>query len=63
MRGARRGGYHSEGYFSSDQEEDLRGRSDFFVKKFKNLEKGKFKFSQLSSCVQVITKYLGKCQP
>lgn len=40
MRGARRGGYHSEGYFSSDQEEDLRGRSDFFVKKCKNLEKG-----------------------
>ncbi|XP_021932232.1 uncharacterized protein LOC110835863 isoform X4 [Zootermopsis nevadensis] len=37
---ARRAGYHSEGYFSSDQEEDFRGRSDFFVKKFKNLEKG-----------------------
>ncbi|XP_069696770.1 uncharacterized protein [Periplaneta americana] len=37
---ARRAGYHSEGYFSSDQEEDLRGRTDFFVKKFKNLEKG-----------------------
>nr|CAD7597239.1 unnamed protein product [Timema genevievae] len=36
----RRAGYHSEGYFSSDQEEDIRGRSDFFVKKFKNLEKG-----------------------
>jgi hypothetical protein len=41
---ARRAGYHSEGYFSSDQEEDFRGRSDFFVRKFKNLEKGSFCF-------------------
>ncbi|XP_067007417.2 uncharacterized protein [Anabrus simplex] len=32
----RRAGYHSEGYFSSDQEEDIRSRSDFFVRKLKS---------------------------
>jgi hypothetical protein len=33
-------GYQSEGYFSSDQDEDLRNRSGFFVRKLKNLDKG-----------------------
>ena len=37
----RRAGYHSEGYFSSDQEDDL------FVKKFKNLDKGVFDWLDL----------------
>ncbi|KAF4519294.1 hypothetical protein B566_EDAN017924 [Ephemera danica] len=36
----RRAGYHSEGYFSSDQEEDLSTKSDLSVRKAKGLEKG-----------------------
>jgi hypothetical protein len=63
VRGARRGGYHSEGYFSSDQDEDLRGRGDFFVKKFKNLEKGKFKFLILYAvclCPDDSSEYVGE---
>ncbi|KAK7869115.1 hypothetical protein R5R35_006584 [Gryllus longicercus] len=37
---SKRPGYHSEGYFSSDQEDDLRARSDIFVRKLKNIDKG-----------------------
>lgn len=36
----RRAGYHSEGYFSSDQEDDIRSRSDFLARKLKNGELG-----------------------
>lgn len=36
----RRAGYHSEGYFSSDQEEDMRSKSDIFVQKLKTAERG-----------------------
>jgi hypothetical protein len=66
VRGARRGGYHSEGYFSSDQDEDLRGRGDFFVKKFKSLEKGKFLFHvwyAVFLCSSDPPEHLENCQP
>ncbi|KAG8225980.1 hypothetical protein J437_LFUL005334, partial [Ladona fulva] len=37
---SRKAGYHSEGYFSSDQEEDISVKSDLSVKKNKNADKG-----------------------
>ncbi|XP_046400861.1 uncharacterized protein LOC124167108 isoform X3 [Ischnura elegans] len=36
---SRKAGYHSEGYFSSDQEEDVSVKSDFSVNKTRNGEK------------------------